>query len=94
MRENDMLIEIFYMQNLYARFKIDFDTNSLEIIEEPNKEIRFINSSFEHADGFRFDFETVRNYLKCRNIDKNTKTGVYYNVNSDTKIVVIRKERI
>ncbi len=89
-----MLIEIFYMQKLYARFKIDFDAHSLEIIEEPDKEINFINSTFEFPDGFRFNFDTVRNYLKVRKIDKNTRTGVYYNVDSETKIVVIRKGRI
>ena len=89
-----MLIEIFYKQELYARFKIDYEQKTLKIIEEPNQEIRFINSCFIHTDGFRFNFDTVKNYLKNRKIDENTRTGVYYNVDSETKIVVIRKGRI
>lgn len=89
-----MLVEIFYSQELYSRFKIDFTTKTLDIIEEPNRKLRFVNSTFEYSDGFRFDFKTVRTFLNNRRIDENTPDGVYWNVDSDIKIVVIRRERI
>ena len=88
-----MLIEIFYNQELYSRFKIDFANKTLKVIEEPNRELRFVNSTFVYADGFRFDFKTVSTFLKNRKIDENTPDGVYWNVDSKIKIVVIREGR-
>ena len=89
-----MLVEIFYKQELYSRFKIDFTTKTLEVIEKPNKSLLFVDSIFEYSDGFRFDFKTVSTFLKYRNIDENTPDGVYWNVDSGIKIVVIRPERL
>ncbi len=89
-----MLVEIFYKLELYSRVKIDFASKTLEVIEEPNREIRFVDSIFEYSDGFRFDFKTVSTFLKNRNIDENTPEGVYWNVDSGIKIVVIRSERL
>ena len=88
-----MLIEIFYSQELYSRFRIDFADKTLDVIEEPKRDIRFVNSIFEYSDGFRFDFKTVSTFLKYRNIDENTPDGVYWNVDSKIRIVVIRPER-
>jgi hypothetical protein len=89
-----MLVEIFYKQELYSRVKIDFASKTLEVIEEPKREIRFVDSIFEYSNGFRFDFKTVSTFLKNRNIDENTPEGVYWNVDSGIKIVVIRPERL
>ena len=88
-----MLIEIFYSTELYSRFKIDFANKSLDIIEPPDKELRFVNSIFEYSDGFRFDFKTVSTFLRIRKIDENTSMGVYWNVDSLIRIVVIRSGR-
>ena len=79
---------------LYSRVKIDFASKTLEVIEEPNREIRFVDSIFEYSDGFRFDFKTVSTFLKNRNIDENTPEGVYWNVDSGIRIVVICPERL
>ena len=73
---------------------IDYENETLDIIEPPDRDIRFIDSCFISTDGFSFVFQTVRTFLKNRGITADTKTGVYYNVDSDTKIVVIRKGRI
>ena len=96
LKENEMkmLVEIFYKQELYSRVKIDFASKTLEVIEEPNREIRFVDSIFEYSDDFRFDFKTVSTFLKNRSIDENTPEGVYWNVDSGIKIVVIRPERL
>lgn len=47
-----MLVEIFYKLELYSRVKIDFANKMLDIIEKPNREIRFVDSIFEYSDGF------------------------------------------
>ncbi len=96
LKENEMkmLVEIFYKQELYSRVKIDFASKTLEVIEEPNREIRFVDSIFEYSDGFRFDFKSVSTFLKNRSIDENTPEGVYWNVDSGIRIVVIRPERL
>lgn len=52
-----MLVELFYKQELYSSFKIDFASNTLKVIDEPNRELRFVNCSYVYADGFRFDFQ-------------------------------------
>ena len=86
-----MLIEIFYSTELYSSFKIDFTNHTIDVIEPPDKNLRFVNSSFEYSDGFRFDFKTVSTFLKNRKIYENTPMGVYWNVDSLIRIVVIRE---
>ncbi len=85
-----MLVEIFCKFETYAKFIIDYKAQTLDIIQPPDTKIRFINSIFTYTDGFRFDFKTVSTYLKNRGINADTKTGVYYNVDSPTAVVILR----
>ncbi len=88
------MIEVFHKFDLYARFKIDFEEKTLVIMEGPNKEVKSLNDIFKYTDGFKFNFETVRIFLKNRKINGDTHSGVYTNIADEIKVVVIRDSRI
>lgn len=86
-----MLVEVFDKFAIYSRFFIDFEKEKLDIIEEPNKDIKVINDIFEYPKkGFIFNFDTVSIFLKNRGITSNSKPGVYQNIDDNIKIVVLR----
>ena len=76
---------------IYSKFFIDFDNKKLNIIENPNKNIRIIDDIFKYPEkGFCFNYETVSIFLKNRGISSETKSGVYENIDDNIKIVVIK----
>ena len=86
-----MLIEIFNGFDIYSRFFINFEEKELDIIEEPNGNIKVINDIFRYPkEGFAFNFATVSTFLKNRGITSNSRTGVYQNIDDHIKIVVLR----
>ena len=86
-----LLIEIFDGFKIYSRFFIDFNNKNLNIIENPNRNIRIIDDIFKYPEkGFCFNYETVLIFLKNRGISSETKSGVYENVDDNIKIVVIK----
>lgn len=86
-----MLVEVFDKFTIYSRFFINFEKEKLDIIEEPNKDIKVINDIFEYPKkGFIFNFHTVSTFLKNRGITSNSKPGVYQNIDDNIKIVVLR----
>ncbi len=86
-----MLVEIFNGFKMYSRFIIDFNNKNLDVLDNPNENIRIINDIFKYPkEGFRFNFETVSIFLSNRGVSSETKSGVYENVDDNIKIVVIK----
>lgn len=89
-----MLVEIFHDLKLYIRAIIHFDEERLEVEEGPNFEVKIVHNSFEYANGFNCDFHSIVTYLNNRGIDKDTPTGVYDNVDSNVRIVVLNNDKL
>lgn len=86
-----MLVEIFNGFKMYSRFTIDFNNKNLDVLDNPNENIKIINDIFKYPEkGFCFNYETVSIFLKNRGISSETKSGVYENVDDDIKIVIIK----
>lgn len=86
-----MLVEIFNGFKMYSRFTIDFNNKNLDVLDNPNENIKIINDIFKYPEkGFCFNYETVSIFLKNRGISSETKSGVYENVDDNIKIVVIK----